>query len=315
MRSMARSVLQRVLSRLRPPPSIATAEELGAFLQQRASLIAQKCAIDYCRGKTGLVSYALFSENTFLDALDICRWEAFAAVLGDLFILADSHLQAHARGEQRVQLVGAFERAAVRGVELLLPAAHLPLEEPLGPAEVGETHRERVHGVQRGERLDRAPGDRAGALRAERGELGGGAVRRPVHALHHVELRADHGLVLAQREGPGHGHGRVAQGRHHAVLPRHVVGGGEHVAQGRPADDPLLVPVADDVGEVRLAARDERPGQRAGHLARAGLLEELPEAVEVEAGEVVGHEPASSSFDCSLRIPASQRSVSVARSL
>jgi hypothetical protein len=91
---MAHSVLQRVISRLRPAP-IAAPAALKEFLGQRALLIAQKCAIDYCRGKTGLASYALFNERPFLEALDVCRWEAFAAVTADLLVLVEGHLRPH----------------------------------------------------------------------------------------------------------------------------------------------------------------------------------------------------------------------------
>jgi hypothetical protein len=85
----------RFKSRWNPAP-IATADQLKLFVEQRAALIAQKCAIDYVRGKTGQASHALFAEKTFLDALEVCRWETFAVVLGDLLILVESHLRPHA---------------------------------------------------------------------------------------------------------------------------------------------------------------------------------------------------------------------------
>jgi hypothetical protein len=98
---------RRLQSKLRPAP-IDTADALKTFLQERASLIAQKCAIDYCRGKTGLASYALFTEKPFLDALDVCRWEAFAAVLGDLLIIIEGSLRAHVPAEQHARLLEAL---------------------------------------------------------------------------------------------------------------------------------------------------------------------------------------------------------------
>ncbi len=104
---MSASVLHRVISRLRPA-RIATVDALGTFLQERASLIAQKCAIDYCRGKTGLASYALFSEKPFLDALDVCRWETFAVVLGDLMILAETALRPHVEPGRRERICEAL---------------------------------------------------------------------------------------------------------------------------------------------------------------------------------------------------------------
>src|SRR5438445_10936917 len=89
---------RRLEARLRPGP-IATTDALKAFLEERASLIAQKCAIDYCRGKTGLASFALFTEKPFLEALDVCRWETLAIALGDLLIIAEGHPPPHATVE------------------------------------------------------------------------------------------------------------------------------------------------------------------------------------------------------------------------
>lgn len=127
MRRMPHSVLQRVMSRLRPS-AIATPGELKTFVQERASLIAQKCAIDYCRGKTGLVSYALFTEKPFLDALDVCRWEAFAAVLGDLLLLTEAQLRPHAAAGQPAVLAPAL----VRLYHEILAGVPVPVHRPGG---------------------------------------------------------------------------------------------------------------------------------------------------------------------------------------
>jgi hypothetical protein len=97
----------RLRTYFRPPP-IASVPALRTFIEERAALIAQKCAIDYCRGKTGLASYALFTEKSFLDALDICRWETFATVLGDLLIVAEVHLRPQATTEQHPALCAAL---------------------------------------------------------------------------------------------------------------------------------------------------------------------------------------------------------------
>lgn len=98
---------RRFAARMRPAP-IATADALKTFVEERAALIAQKCAIDYCRGKTGLASYALFTEAPFLKALDVCRWETFAVVLGDLLIIAEGGLRPHASTEQQPRLCEAL---------------------------------------------------------------------------------------------------------------------------------------------------------------------------------------------------------------
>jgi hypothetical protein len=101
------SVWHRFKAHLRPAP-IATADALKTFVEERASLIAQKCATDYCRGKTGLASYALFTEKPFLDAFDVCRWETFAAVLGDLLILVEGTLRPHVTAERHSRLLEAL---------------------------------------------------------------------------------------------------------------------------------------------------------------------------------------------------------------
>jgi len=98
---------RRLKARLSPAP-VDTVDDLRIFIEERAALIAQKCAIDYCRGKTGLASYALFTEKPFLDALDVCRWETFAAVLGDLLILVETHLRPHVAVEQHAGLCEAL---------------------------------------------------------------------------------------------------------------------------------------------------------------------------------------------------------------
>lgn len=110
-RMSARPSLSRLWRRLRAsmqPQPIDSRETLQVFLEERALLIAQKCAIDYCRGKTGLASYALFTEKPFLDALDVCRWEGFEAVLGDLVILTESWLRPHAEPQIRPRLCAAL---------------------------------------------------------------------------------------------------------------------------------------------------------------------------------------------------------------
>ena len=100
---MTSSLWQRLRALVRPAP-IASADALRVFLEQRAWLIAQKCAIDYCRGKTGLASYALFTEKPFQEALDVCHRETFAVVLGDLLLVAEGHLRAQLSPEQQGRL-------------------------------------------------------------------------------------------------------------------------------------------------------------------------------------------------------------------
>lgn len=102
-------LLRYLKARFAPAP-IGTPETLRVFLEQRAFFIAQKCAIDYCRGKTGLASHALFTEKPFLEALDVCRWETFATVLGDLLIMVEGRLRPHVAAEEQSRLCDALVR-------------------------------------------------------------------------------------------------------------------------------------------------------------------------------------------------------------
>jgi hypothetical protein len=114
---------RRLKARLRPAP-IATVDALRVFLAERAALIAQKCAIDYCRGKTGLASYALFTEKPFLEALDRCRWDSLAAVLGDLIIVAEGKLRSHVAPGQHPRLLEALAGLYPAILATLPPPAH-----------------------------------------------------------------------------------------------------------------------------------------------------------------------------------------------
>jgi hypothetical protein len=128
----------RWLEYFRPPP-IASADALEIFLQERASLIAQKCAIDYVRGKTGLASYALFTEKPFLDAMEVCRWETFVAALGDLSILAEGVLRPHAPADQQPRL-----RSSLLGLySEILASLPVPIYRPQGWEDVIEAFKAR----------------------------------------------------------------------------------------------------------------------------------------------------------------------------
>jgi hypothetical protein len=134
------SYWSRLRAYFRPPP-IATADALGTFLQERASLIAQKCAIDYVNGKTGLASYALFTEKPFLDALDVCRWETFVTALGDLAIVAEGVLRPQLAPEQRGRLC-AMLLELHNGILAALPA---PAHRPHGWDDAIEAFASRLH--------------------------------------------------------------------------------------------------------------------------------------------------------------------------
>jgi len=63
---------------------VRSTKQLEDFLSRHAAFIAQKCAEDYCRNKVGLSHYALSEEQTYREAMAVCRWEGYAAVLAGL---------------------------------------------------------------------------------------------------------------------------------------------------------------------------------------------------------------------------------------
>lgn len=140
------SFWRRLTARWRPT-SIASAEAFARFLQERASLIAQKCAVDYCRGKTGLASYALFTEEPFLKAFDICRWESFAAVLGDLFIVAEGYLRPYIPPQSHDAMCRVFVQHYSK---ILSTIPEPPVHRPHGWDDAVASFRSRLQSVMAG---------------------------------------------------------------------------------------------------------------------------------------------------------------------
>lgn len=164
MRRWLNSVLPRSNRKVR------SVEALGVFLSQQSFFIAQKCSDTYCRGKTGLSYFALAEETAFRDALAVCRWEGYAAMLMALAAVAERHL---------VDAGGAPERVEARLIELvdkILSAHPLPDHRPGGWSDVLDALPERL----RWARADPRP-----AL----AEIAAPAARRlfdvlPIHASH-----------------------------------------------------------------------------------------------------------------------------------
>jgi hypothetical protein len=102
---------------------------LLAFADRNAALVAQKCAIDYCRGKAGTFSQSLFREKPFIEALTRCRWESYAAVLSDIVLIVEMRLTAaaHAIGRQE-----ALKPALLALYREALHAYPMPAHRPHG---------------------------------------------------------------------------------------------------------------------------------------------------------------------------------------
>lgn len=61
-----------------------TAHELSEFIATRTAFVSQKSTVEYCRARAGVWWDQLFLEQEFVRAMEVCRWEAYAAVLEDL---------------------------------------------------------------------------------------------------------------------------------------------------------------------------------------------------------------------------------------
>jgi hypothetical protein len=63
---------------------IADGRALAPFVVSRAAFAAQKVTVEYCRARAGIGWRQLTGEPGFAEALERCRWEAFAAVYPDV---------------------------------------------------------------------------------------------------------------------------------------------------------------------------------------------------------------------------------------
>jgi hypothetical protein len=106
----ALSVLRRLLGRTRSPP-VTTASELAEFLGAQTAYIAQRSVIEYCRARTGFNWDKLFAESSFLERLEVCRWEAYAIVLAEVAELALIRLRRHGAADPTTYLPGLVQAA------------------------------------------------------------------------------------------------------------------------------------------------------------------------------------------------------------
>jgi hypothetical protein len=100
----------------RSDPPIVTAVELADFLDRRASFIAQKCVIEFCRVRAGVYWQKLFEEAEFKDKLNQSCWESYTPALAMLLEVVDADLREAAGLDQR-NLPAALERLARQLVE------------------------------------------------------------------------------------------------------------------------------------------------------------------------------------------------------
>lgn len=79
-------LLSSVIERLRPNrrPRVTTLGGLARHVADHAAFVSQKATWDYVRARAGVAWEKLFALPEFRDALEYCRWEAYAATLTDV---------------------------------------------------------------------------------------------------------------------------------------------------------------------------------------------------------------------------------------
>jgi hypothetical protein len=98
----------------RRSPPLVSADDLTRFLGEKTALVTQKTVIGYCYARTSLPLSELMRDQPFADAFERGRWLAYAAVLEDMFVIAEGRLRpaAAANGaELNAALSARFDRA------------------------------------------------------------------------------------------------------------------------------------------------------------------------------------------------------------
>lgn len=95
---------------------VADAATLGRFLRTRASHVAQTSLYGYLRTRAGTRFPELFSEDRFVDSINIAKWHIWLACLSDLAVYAGG-LVRHACRAQSAE-VGNLMQAVVEDVLL-----------------------------------------------------------------------------------------------------------------------------------------------------------------------------------------------------
>lgn len=105
-------------------PKIARLEALSEFMASQSAFVAQKCTIDYCQARSGLMWPQLEKEAEFRAALDRARWEAYPLVLSDVGVMIEGSVR-HALAEGALlRWADWLGRAYAEGLDRYGPPRH-----------------------------------------------------------------------------------------------------------------------------------------------------------------------------------------------
>ncbi len=84
--------LRDYVRRWRAAPILGVSD-LKLFVYERASLLSQRASHEFCRNALGFYGQVAFHDERFQDAMRVCRWESFVAVLADMLLVIEGELR------------------------------------------------------------------------------------------------------------------------------------------------------------------------------------------------------------------------------
>ncbi len=195
-------------------------------------------------------------------------------------------------GQRRGQLLDEagehVERAGLGRLPLLGPATYLAGQETVRATELAESHRVVVDLVQCDEGVDEQLAGDGRLVAAQSVEHVGLVQDDALDEVHEVERRAQHVRVGAQRDGRRYGHRDLSRCQRvdDGEFADHVVRRRQHVCERRPAQRPRRGAVGDAVGQVGLAAGDDRTLELTLPQPRLRSVQPGGQGGEVDTGEI-----------------------------
>jgi len=131
------------------------------------------------------------------------------------------------------------------------PTIDLTLEEACGFAELPETDRLEIDGVESREDVDEFVGGGKSLSGVEMSDIIGIGVDDALDEVHEVEGHAQHRVVLAERHGSRDGNIGALKAGLDSEFPSHVVGGGQERTHRRATEHPIVRVVLYSEREIR----------------------------------------------------------------
>lgn len=74
------------MSVFKKAPPVTSSQAFGEFLATRAAFISQKTLYGYVKTRMGMKYPLMFEDQTFIDSLNMAKWNLYAACISDLSI-------------------------------------------------------------------------------------------------------------------------------------------------------------------------------------------------------------------------------------